>query len=54
MMNQPKLTRKEWNMITQMLSRNKKSSNGARLALKEKILCQLNETRLENEIIKER
>ena len=45
MMNQPKLTRKEWNIITQMLTRNKKSANEARLALKSKILDSLNVTR---------
>ena len=50
-MNQPKLTRKEWNMITMMLDKqlkkgaNKVAANEARSTLKKKILTQLNKTR---------
>jgi hypothetical protein len=50
-MNQPKLTRKEWNMITMMLDKqlkkgaNKVEANETRVALKKKILTQLNKTR---------
>ncbi|QDP63232.1 MAG: hypothetical protein Unbinned1520contig1002_30 [Prokaryotic dsDNA virus sp.] len=50
-MNQPKLTRKEWNMITMMLEKqlkrgaNKAAANETRSALKKKILSQLNRTR---------
>ena len=50
-MNQPKLTRKEWNMITMMLDKqlkkgaNKVAANETRSALKKKILTQLNKTR---------
>ena len=50
-MNQPKLTRKEWNMITMMLDKqlkkgaNKVTANETRAALKKKILTQLNKTR---------
>jgi hypothetical protein len=50
-MNQPKLTRKEWNMITMMLDKqlkegyNQVAANETRSALKKKILTQLNKTR---------
>ena len=50
-MNQPKLTRKEWNMITMMLDKqlkkgaNKVAANETRSVLKKKILTQLNKTR---------
>ena len=50
-MNQPRLTRKEWNMITMMLDKqlkkgaNKVEANENRSALKKKILTQLNKTR---------
>ena len=50
-MNQPKLTRKEWNMITMMLDKqlkkgaNQVAANETRSTLKKKILTQLNKTR---------
>jgi len=48
MMNQPKLSRKEWNMLTMMLEVPTRKNTDARLAVRDKILRQLNKSKRVN------
>ena len=47
-MNQPKLTRKEWNLITMMLEVPTRKNTDARVAVRDKIIRQLDKSRYIN------